>query len=214
MVNPSKLKSLVDSHSTNPGMAALTNPSMQVGGDDDDDLDEEDDEGDGAPSGDPKEHGNELISSWGVLGAHLKEDAGEIVDAAHEIGGDLLLAKVPDEAMKEIEDSFDRMPEEIQHALAKYVSKLSDEDCHDVTVALLDGHDGDTEDADTNLVCTYLKLLAAHAAEEVDPADLEDDEDEEDDEDDDEENPGDDGDGASMNPDDGTPPAVHDGKTV
>src|SRR5580765_3517041 len=138
MVAPSKLKALVD---TNP-MAAISNPSMDGADaaepDGDEDYDDEDEESeDIEASGDPLERGKDLLSQWGLLGAHLKEEAGEIIDAAHEVGPQLLLAKIPEEAIEEVEDSFDRMPEEIQHALAKYVSKLTPDDATAVATALV-----------------------------------------------------------------------------
>jgi len=189
MVNPGKLKALVDTHSENPGMAAISNPSDAAGDDDfDDEEDSEAGEEEAAPAADPLTRGNELIGQWGLLGAHLKEEAGEIVDEAHEVGSDLLLAKVPEETITEVEDLFDKMPEEIQHCLAKYVAKLPPDDVTALATALVDGHDGDTEDADVKLMAVFLTTISAHAAEEVDPDDIADEEPEEDeDEDKDEE---------------------------
>ena len=187
-IQPNKLKAFADQPSPS-GMAAISNPSVDPTADlmgDDEDLDDEDDlddEEDDAPAGDPKARGDELLASWGVLGAHLKEDSGEIIDAAHEVGGDLLLAKPPEEAIEEVEDGFDRMPEEIQHCLAKYVAKLPPDDVTALATTLCDSHDGDTEDADVKLVASYLTTLSAHAAEEVDPEDIEDEEEDEEDED-------------------------------
>lgn len=179
-INPGGMKALVDTHS-DPGMAAIANPQMAM----DDDMDEDDggEEDQEAPAADPLARGNELLGQWGELGEALKEAGGEIVDKAHKVGAELLLAKIPEDAVDEVHDDLDRMPEDIQHALAKNVAGLSPEDCAAVAAALIDGHDGDTEDADQKLVCTYLQQIAAYAKEEIDPADYADEEDEEDDDD-------------------------------
>jgi len=174
MVNPGKLKALVDTHQVNPGMAALANPSAtppEPGEEDDDDLDDEEEP---EEAGDPKAKGESILASWGDDGEKLKEEAGEIVDAAHDVGPNLLLAQVPEDTIEEVEDKFDRMPDDMQVLVAKRVAKLAPDDVTALATALCDGHDGDTEVADVKLVATYLTTLAAHAAEEVDPKDLED----------------------------------------
>ena len=183
MVSPSKLKSLVDAQSASPDIAPLMGTRASAPEDDyDDDGDEEEDE---APA-DPLTRGNELISSWGEQGEALKESAGEIIDGAHEVGGNLLLATVPEEAQEEAEDSFDDMPEEIQIVFAQHVAPLADADLTALATALIDGNDGDTETPDVKLVTAYLKCVAAYAKTEVDPDDFVQDEEDEEDEDDEE----------------------------
>jgi hypothetical protein len=184
MVAPGKLKAFADMNS-NQGMAALNDPSMDPtmeDGDMDDDDDEEEPEA--APAEDAKTRGLGLIGQWGELGQALKEEAGEIVDEAHDIGGNLLLAKVPEDEVDEVSDAFEKMPEEIQHCLAKNVASLPDSDKEAVAAALIDGHDGDTEEPDVKLVAKYLTMLAAVAKEEVDPSDYADEEEEDDKKDD------------------------------
>jgi hypothetical protein len=194
MVNPGKLKALVDSDSSNP-MAAISNPSVgEPEPDGDEDYDDEDEESeDIEASGDPLARGNDLISQWGELGETMKEEAGEIVDGAHDVGADLLLAKIPEDAIDEVHKNFDRMPDELQWGLAKYVSKLTADDATAVATALLDGHDGDTKDGDLKLVTIYLQQLGTYAAEEVDPDDIPEEEPEED-----EDEEGDEGEGATA----------------
>jgi len=194
MVTPNKLKAFVDQQSqpASPyGMAAVMNPSDDPAmGDDDLDDDEDADE----EQTDPLTQGNSLISQWGERGEALKEAAGEIIDEAHEVGGDLLLGKPPEDILDEVDEAVEKMPDEIQQCLAKYVVSLSDDDLTALATALVDGHDGETEDADVKLVCAFLKRAAQHAEETVDPEDLEDEEEDEE-ETDDEDGDGKDGDG-------------------
>lgn len=183
-MNSNQLKSYVDHESANPDVSSLVgvppNPD-DLGGDDEEDWDDEEPE---QPK-DPLARGNELIGSWGKQGEALKEEAGEIVDGAYEIGGDLLLASVPEEAIDEVHTQFDRMPEEIQITLAQHASAMSDDDLTALATALADGHDGETETPDIKLLTTYLKTLAAYAKEEIDPSDFVEDEEEDEDEDED-----------------------------
>lgn len=188
MVAPSKLKSFAD---VNPGMAALNDPSVDPSFDGDYEDDEDDER---PPAEDPKTRGLGLIGQWKDLGQALTEVAGDIVDEAHDIGGNLLLAKVPDDASEQVEDAFEKMPDDIQQCLAKYVSALPPDDVEAVATALIDGHDGETEDGDVKLVAKYLTMASAIAKEEVDPDSYADDEEEDDeDEDADEEDDGDGG---------------------
>lgn len=184
-MNPAKLKALVDQSSQSPDLAPLVgmSPPPDDGSDDDMDMDEEPE----APA-DPMARGNELITTWGEQGEALKESAGEIVDGAHEVGGNLLLATVPEETSEEVEDQFEGMPEEIQVCLAQLVAPLPDPDLTALATALIDGNDGDTETPDLKLVTAYLKAVASIAKQEVDPDDfVEDEEDEDEDEDEDDE---------------------------
>lgn len=186
-MNPAKLKALVDQSSQSPDLAPLV--GMSPPPDDGEDYSDTDDEDEPEAPADPMARGNELISSWGEQGEALKESAGELVDGAHEIGGDLLLATVPEDASDEVEDQFDGMPEEIQICLAQLVAPLPDPDLTALATALISDNDGDTETPDVKLVTAYLKAVAAIALQEVDPDDFvqpEEDEDEEDDEDEDE----------------------------
>ena len=179
MVAPNKLKSFAD---VNPGMAALNEPSIDMA--DYDDGDDDGDDKDGAPAAeDPKTRGLGLIGQWKKLGQALSDGAGEIVDSAHDIGGDLLLGKVPDEAQESVEDDFEKLPDDIQACLAKYVADLPPDDVTAVATALVDGHDGDTEEADVPLVAKYLTSIAQIAKEEVDPSSLEDEDDDNEDDD-------------------------------
>jgi hypothetical protein len=180
-VNPSKLKALVDQNSSAPDMSALA--GMPPAPDADDGLDDDDDEMPEAPV-DPLTRGNQLLSSWGEQGESLKEDAGEIIDEAHEIGGDLLLATVPEDAEEAVDDQFESMPDDLKVCLAQHVSPLDASDMKALAAALIDGHDGDTETADQKLVTTYLTRIAALAKDEVDPEDFVQDEDEDDDKED------------------------------
>jgi hypothetical protein len=189
MVAPNKLKAFADA---DPGMAALNDPSVDMA-----DYDDPDDDEDGAaPAEDPKTRGLGLIGQWKDLGQSLTAEAGEIIDSAHDIGGDLLLAKVPEDATEAVEEDFEGLPDELKVCLAKYVADLPPDDVTAVATALIDGHDGETEDADVSLVSKYLTAMASLAKEEVDPADLEDeDEDDEEEEDEDDEDDDDAGDG-------------------
>jgi hypothetical protein len=196
MVSPSKLKALVDSHSSAPDMSALA--GMPPAPDDDGGLDDDEDPEPTEPV-DPLTRGNQMITSWGEQGETLKDAAGEIVDEAHEVGGDLLLATVPEDALEEVEDQFDGMPDDVKVCLAQHVAPLDASDMGALATALIDGHDGETEDADKKLVTTYLTRVAALAKDEVDPEDfVQDEEDDEKDEGDDKEKDGDDADGAAA----------------
>lgn len=185
MINPAKLKSMVDQHAQHPGIPALTGPSVaddQPPEDDDEDFDDEEPSDAGM---DPIARGNALIAQWKDFGEALKEEAGEIVDAAHEIGGNLLLTAPPEDATDEVDKNFDRMPDDLQVGFAQYVAPLPAKDIAALAAALIDGHDGDTEEADQKLVATYLTMLGKYAVEEVDPKDFDVDEDEEDEDKDD-----------------------------
>ncbi len=180
MINPSKLKTLVDTHAAGPGMAAVNNP-MADESDDDDGLDDEVDGDDEETAGaDPSTKGNELLTSWGEFGIALKEAADMIIENAHEVGADLLLEAIPEEAIEEAGDSVERMPEELQQGFAKYIASLSTEDCTALATALVEAAGNPDTDGvpDVALVCAYLTQGGAWAAEEVD---VEEDEETEDD---------------------------------
>lgn len=181
-VNPGKLKAMVDVHSGGPGMAAIANPQMAAppDADLDDDFDDDGEEEEAQPTGDPVARGNELLDSWGEMGEAMKDAKGEIVDGAHEVGPSLLLAKIPEETVDEVYDAFDKMPEDIQHALAKYVATLPENDVAALAAAIIADNDGDTDEPDQKLVTVYLQQLAMHAKEEVDPEDIADEDEEED----------------------------------
>lgn len=201
-VNPAKLKSYVDSESMNPDVSSLV--GMPPSPDDLDGVDDEEEEEPAEPV-DPMARGNELIGSWKEQGEALKESAGEIVDGAYEVGGDLLLNPVPEEAVDEVHDEFDSMPEDIQICIAQHVAPLADDDLTALATALVDGHDGETENADVKLVAAYLKCAALYAKDEIDPDDFVMDEDEDEDGD---------GDGEGDGDDDGDKPPVADGQSA
>lgn len=177
-MTPSQLKSLVDQQSASPDMSPLV--GMQAPPDDTD-LDDGDEDDDDDEPVDPLTKGTQLLSSWGEQGEALKEAAGELVDAAHEIGGDLLLSTVPEEAEEAVEDEYEGLPDDLQVCLAQHVADLAAGDVNALAAALVDGHDGDTETADQKLVATYITKLAALAKDEVDPEDFVKDEDEDED---------------------------------
>lgn len=181
-MKPHALKALVDQQSQEPDFGPMVGGGIPDAGDD---VDEEDDgDPDDGDAGDPLERGNELIAQWGEQGEALKESAGEIVDSAHDVGGDLLLAKVPDEATEEVEDQYESLPDDLKVTFAQYVAPLDDGDLTALATALIDGNDGDTETPDVKLVTAYVKSIAAHAKEDVDPDDFVVDEEEEDEDDD------------------------------
>lgn len=189
MVNPAQLKSLVDLHAASPGAVggAASPDAMPEDGDlgDDDDMDEE------APQ-DPASKGEALLAGWGEFGESLKDAAKDVHDLAHDIGGDLMLKDVPDDAEKELGKAVDRMPDDLQQGLAKYVSKLSPEDTDALSAALC--KEIGEDQADQKLMTAFLTQAGKYAADEVD---VDDDfnEDEEDDEDDDDDADGEDGEG-------------------
>lgn len=186
-MNPAKLKALVDQQSSSPDMSALAGIPPSPDGDGDGDGDDYEDDADEPEPVDPLTRGTQLLSSWGEQGEALKDMAGELVDSAHEIGGDLLLGTVPEEAEEAVEEDFDKFPEDIQVALAQRVAPLDDGDLGALVAALIDGHDGETETPDAKLLKTYLGKVAAYAKAEVDPEDFEQDEEDEDEEEGDEE---------------------------
>ena len=190
-MRPDQLKALVDQSSQAPDIAPLVGMSADGDGDDaDEDMDEPQED-----TADPLTRGNELISSWGEQGEALKESAGEIVDGAHEVGGNLLLGTVPEETTDAVEEAYEGMPEDIQVLLAQHIAELPAGDVTALATALVDDNDGETEVPDVKLVATYLKAVAALAKEDVDPDDFVQDEEEDEDEGDD-----DDGDGDGEQP--------------
>jgi hypothetical protein len=173
MINPAKLKSLVDLQSMAPNAAALgvSVPAPEA----EDDL--EDDEEEEASSTDPVARGNELLAEWGAFGDVLLESAAAFHDNAHEVGAELLLKEVPADAIDDVAKSVDRMPEDVQQGLAKYVSPASDQDCEAVTAVLVSKLDEDQPDA--ALICAYLRQASKYAGEEFEI--LEDEEEDEED---------------------------------
>lgn len=200
-MNPAKLKSLVDQQNSLPDTSSLAGMPPESGADD---GEYDEDEGEDEAPVDPLTRGQQLLDSWGEQGEALKDMAGELVDSAHEIGGDLLLETVPEEAEEAVEDDFEKFPEDIQVALAQRVAPLADGDLSALVAALSDGHDGETETPDAKLMKTYLGKIAALAKDEVDPEDFVKDED------DDDEDKDDDGD----KDDTGEHPPVADGQSA
>lgn len=197
-MHPGKLKALIDRESQNPDVSSLVGAPAPG----DEDLDDEmppDEEEEPEPV-DPVTRGNQLLTEWGEQGEALKDVAGTLVDDAHEIGGNLLLATVPEEAEEALEDSFDDMPEDVQVVLAQCVAELPAKDIAALAAALIDGHDGDTQDADQKLMSTYLTKVAAYAKTEVNPDDFVEDEEDEEKDGDGGEGDGKDGDGGDASP--------------
>ena len=162
MVNPAKLKSLVDQHAAGPSAAQLGMPASPTA---EPPMDDEEDEDGSAPQ-DPAARGAELIDSWGEFGAALKDAAGEIHDQAHDVGADLMLKEVPPDVVKAVGKSVDRMPDDISMGLAKYVSKLPPEDITALSTALC--AEVGEDKADANLMTAYLTQAAKYAGEEID----------------------------------------------
>lgn len=177
MVNPGHLKSLVDMHSAGAGgIGAAPSPDAPP----DDMGDDPDDEQPDQPM-DPAAKGEQLIEGWGDFGSTLKESAGDLHDLAHDVGGDLMLKEVPDDAVKDVGKSVDRMPDELQQGLAKYVSKLSPEDTDALSAALC--KEIGEDQADQKLLTAFLTQAAKYAGDEVDVDDDFNESDDEDDED-------------------------------
>lgn len=185
-MNPSSLKALVDQHAAGPTASAMgmAPPS--------EDMDDEDMEGEEEPeaAASGAERGNELITEWGEFGQTLLEEADEIHDLAQDVGADLLLKEVPDDAMKAVGKAVDGMPDELSMGLAKYVSALSPEDCQSVSMALAAKIGEDK--ADENLLYVFLHQAAQYAKEEIDvDEDFNESEEEEEEDDNDEADAGD-----------------------
>lgn len=163
MVDANKLKSLVDQHASGPSAAQLGMAPPSGEGDMDDDLDDEpaDEE---APL-DPAGKGAKMIEDWGEFGQTIKEEAGELHDLATDVGGNLMLKDVPDDALKEVGKQVDKMPDELSMGLAKYVSKLSPEDCEALATALA-AEVGDK--GDVKLLAAYLAAAGKYAGDEID----------------------------------------------
>lgn len=159
-MNPASLKSLVDQHAAGPsaaslGMAPPSDPDM-----DDEDLDEEPvEEGTSGAA-----RGDELIASWGEFGETIKEEASELVDLAVDAGPGLLLKEPDEDAIKAVEKAVDKMPDELSMGLAKYVSKLSPEDCEGLAMALAATVG---EDADEKLLAAFIVAAGKYAGEEI-----------------------------------------------
>lgn len=156
MINPSKLKSLVDQQASPPSAPPMPDDDIEAGADDEGDYEDEEP----APAAD----GQSLIDSWGEFGKTLKEEADLLMENAFDIGGNLLLKKVPDDAMKDLEKSVDRMPDEISMGFAKYIGELDEAHCralcHTLAASL-----GDK--ADENLLYAYVHLAGQYAKDEV-----------------------------------------------
>ena len=209
MVNPSKLKSLVDQHASGPSAAQLgmASPAGAPGaGDYDEDMDDDDE--DGAEPQDPAARGQSLLEEWGQFGEDVKDEAKELHDLAHDVGAELLLKEVPDDAVKDVEKSVDRMPDDISMGLAKYVSKLPPDDVTALATALCANIDEDS--ADVNLLSAFLTQASKYAAGEFDEDDLAEFNESEEKEDDEETPDGDEGDApADEGGDPGpTPPSM------
>jgi hypothetical protein len=160
MVAASKLKALVDQQASGPSAAEL-GMAMPPHAEEEGEYDDDDD----APEAmDPAARGAELIAEWGEFGATLKDEAGEIHDLAVDIGGDLLLKEVPDDALKGVGKAVDGMPDELSMGFAKYVSALSPEDCDALATALASGI-GDK--ADQGLLCAFITHAGKYAGEEI-----------------------------------------------
>lgn len=164
MINPSKLKTLVDSQASAPSAASM---GMAPGGDEglDDELaDDMGDMDDGDDGGDPVAKGEALLTEWGEFGATLKESADMIHDTAMEVGSELLMKVVSDDAKDEVIKAVDRMPDDIQQGLAKYVGKLDEAGLDALTAALAAGLG---EEADGAMVKSFLKVAGEYAAAEI-----------------------------------------------
>jgi len=157
-----KLKALVDQHASGPSAVELgmAQPPGHEGM-----ADDYDDEADAPVAADPAARGAALIEEWGEFGRTIKDEAGELHDLAMDVGGDLLLKEVPDDALKEVGKAVDRMPDELSMGLAKYVSALSPEDCEALATALAPSV-GDK--ADEKLLCAFLLQAGKYAGEEID----------------------------------------------
>lgn len=181
-MNPANLKALVDQHSAGPTASSMgMAPPAEGDADEEDDMD---DEPEPAVSG--AEKGNQLIAEWGEFGKTLKEEAKELHDLAHDVGAELLLKEVPDDAIKAVGKAVDHMPDELSMGFAKYISALSPEDCHGLAEALV--ADVGEDSADVNLLAAFIDQAGKYAKDEIDVDDdfnepEEDDEEEEDDED-------------------------------
>lgn len=187
MVNPAKLKSLVDQHATglSPTQLGLASPA---GPPPDDGMDMDDEDEDGEAPQDPAARGQELIEQWGEFGEEIEDGAEELNDLAHDVGAELLLKDVPEDAVSDVEKAVDRMPDDLSMGLAKYVSKLPPEDVTALATALV--ADLDEDAADVNLLASFLTQAAKYAEGEFDEEDLaEFNEPDEDEEEDDEEEP-------------------------
>lgn len=201
MIEASKLQTLVNKHAAGPSASALgMAPSSG-----DEGLDDEDDEYDDSDTDpvEPSARGSELIASWGEFGKTLEESAEDLHDLAHDAGAELMLKEPSKDALKAVEKSVDRMPDELSMGIAKYIGELSPEDCEAVCAALVSKIGEDK--ADLNLLCAYMKAAGAYAKDEIEV-----DEDfnkaEEPEETDDAEASAD-GDQQAPAPDDTTPPA-------
>lgn len=163
MVNPAKLKSLVDLQSAGPSAAALgmPPPPPDAGLDDDDDSMPEDEE---EPM-DPTAKGEKLLADWGEFGTTLKDSATDLHDLAVDVGPGLMLKDVPPDVIKDVGKGVDRMPDELSMGLSKYVSALSPEDMTALAAALCKEIGGK---ADDGLLLAYLTAAGKYAGEEVD----------------------------------------------
>lgn len=162
-IAPGKLKALVDQHAANPAAALgmkKAAPSGHMGMDDEDGLDEE-----AKTAVDPAERGAEILGEMGEFGAALKENADLLMENASEVPG---VEKGPagGEVVEEaVEDSVERMPDDIQSGLAEYVAPLSPEDCAALATALTGG---EAPALAGYLACAGKAAAAMHGAPAVD----------------------------------------------
>ena len=187
-MNPANLKSLVDQHASTPGVPGMPPPMSE------EELAEEDEMDDGSPeAATGAARGQELIEEWGEFGQTLKEEASELHDLAHDVGAGLLLKEIEPDVLKDVGKAVDSMPDDIQMGMAKYVSKLSPEDCEALCAALTQEIGEDK--ADANLLYAFVHEAAKYAADEVDVDEdfneSEEEEEEEEEESEDEEEPAD-----------------------
>ncbi len=185
-MNPTSLKSLVDQHASAPNAAALGMAPPGEGG-----YEDEEEDPDAPEPMEPAARGAELVAGWGEWGKELEDSASDLHDLAHDAGAELLLKEPTKDAIKAVEKSVDRMPDDLSMGIAKYVSALSPEDVTALATYLCSKIGEDK--ADCNLLTAYLKAAASYAKEEIE---VDEDfnvpeEDEEEDEDTDEEKPDD-----------------------
>lgn len=159
-MDPANLKSLIDHYAQTPRMPGSHVPMAEEDLEDEAMAEGADDE---RVTGAAR--GEQLIEEWGEFGQTLKDEASELHDLAMDAGPGLLLKTIPDDAMKAVGKAVDGMPDELAMGLAKYVSKLSGEDCLALGEALATAVG---EDADSNLLYQFLHEAGKYAAEEVD----------------------------------------------
>jgi len=147
MINPNKLKTLVDAHASGP-----TGKPMPPADESDDPSEEE---GEDDEPVDQAARGHALIQQWADFGAALMESADELIENAGE-GTD----------EETVGDSVDRMPDDLQEGFAKFVAKLPEEDCEAVATVL-----AAESGADVHALCAYLLAAGKWAGENLDAGD-------------------------------------------